>query len=338
MNGEMTVRDDQAEVLRNLTQCSVCRGRFMDPRVLPCLHTFCLDCIQHAGFNRSPGERMSCPLCRNEFTIPDGDFDSLQKDFRLQTLLELSSLSLGFKESGPEDKTDEMMKLETVFCFDCQTAISVRDHFNSHLSHNCDDVVTAIKLLRNKVDKAERKVLDWKAEIHERNQALEAVRADFNRELSHSKRTVKKRGEELRVLVEAHIRALENELERLEEDTAGELEAEREALDSQLVNIRRFVSKCEKFKLSKGNSLPGDICRSATELCDGAENLGRRQTKIFRERNSSTCVKIRLKTTQLEEFLAANGNNFVGTLHSRSTFNFLKYHHLCPIAFCFLTD
>lgn len=326
MNGETTSGgDDRAEVLRSLTQCSVCRGRFMDPRVLPCLHTFCLDCIQHAGSSRSPGDRMSCPLCRNEFTIPDGDFDSLQKDFRLLTLLELSSSSLGFKESGPEDKTDEVMKLETVFCFDCQTAVTVREHFNGHLSHNCRDIVTAIRLLRDKVDSAERKVLDWKAEIHERNRALDAVRADFNKELSHSKRTVKKRGEEMKVLVEAHIRFLENELERLEEETAGELDAEKEALDSQLVNIRRFVSKCEKFKLSKGNSLPGDICRSATELSAGAENLGRKRMKLCRERNhSSRSVKIRLKTTQLEDFLAANGNNFVGTLRSRSTLSFLK--------------
>lgn len=318
MDGDMRGRNDHADVLGNLTECSVCRGRFMDPRVLPCLHTFCLDCIQHAGVNRSPGDRMSCPLCRKEFTIPDGDFDSLQKDFRLQTLLELSSSSFGFKASGPEDKTDEVMKLETVFCFDCQTAISVREHFDSHRSHNCDDVVTAIRLLRDRVDEAERKVLAWKAEIRERNQALEAVRADFDRELSHSKRTVKKRGEELRVLVETHITALENELERLAEGTAGELDAEKEALDSQLVNIRRFVSRCEKLKLLRGNSLPGDICRSATELCAEAESVGKRRMKICRERNySSRCVKIRLKTTQLEEFLAANGNNFVGTLQSR---------------------
>lgn len=43
--------------------CSVCRGIFSDPQMLPCTHSFCRQCLQKS--THFSGEL--CPLCREKF-------------------------------------------------------------------------------------------------------------------------------------------------------------------------------------------------------------------------------------------------------------------------------
>ncbi|XP_078575578.1 tripartite motif-containing protein 2-like [Branchiostoma floridae x Branchiostoma japonicum] len=43
--------------------CPVCMLHFRDPRVLPCLHTFCKECLQEWATKQQP---MECPTCRTQ--------------------------------------------------------------------------------------------------------------------------------------------------------------------------------------------------------------------------------------------------------------------------------
>lgn len=54
--------DPQRPLQQDLT-CSVCRGLFRDPLVLPCTHSFCRECLQKS--THFSGEQ--CPLCREKF-------------------------------------------------------------------------------------------------------------------------------------------------------------------------------------------------------------------------------------------------------------------------------
>ncbi|XP_011408279.1 PREDICTED: E3 ubiquitin-protein ligase TRIM33-like [Amphimedon queenslandica] len=47
-------------------KCSVCLELYTDPRVLPCLHTFCLHCLEPLVKNN----RLTCPQCRGEHSVP----------------------------------------------------------------------------------------------------------------------------------------------------------------------------------------------------------------------------------------------------------------------------
>lgn len=52
---------------RELTVCTLCDQQFTDPRVLPCLHTFCLQCLskRHASFSETPS---SCVACGGKYS------------------------------------------------------------------------------------------------------------------------------------------------------------------------------------------------------------------------------------------------------------------------------
>src|SRR6218665_1339268 len=83
------------EGIKDITECCICTEMFTDPRMLPCIHTFCLLCLEKTGSEsqKKPGDKMSCPLCRKEFDIPTEEFLGVQKNFFMERLMEIAKLS-----------------------------------------------------------------------------------------------------------------------------------------------------------------------------------------------------------------------------------------------------
>src|SRR6218665_1323655 len=69
------------------TECSICAETFIDPRLLPCGHTFCLKCLTSV-FSRQPDDRMLCPLCRNEVRISKKRVDTIPQNIAILQLIE----------------------------------------------------------------------------------------------------------------------------------------------------------------------------------------------------------------------------------------------------------
>jgi len=51
-------------------KCPICQDEIKDPRLLPCIHSFCLECLKQYCRDKLPGDDMPCPECRQEFQIP----------------------------------------------------------------------------------------------------------------------------------------------------------------------------------------------------------------------------------------------------------------------------
>ena len=71
-----------------LTSCPICLDTFQDPRSLPCLHTFCLTCIEGVCESRSPRKDVPCPVCRKPVRIPSAGVGELPHNFFIQGLLD----------------------------------------------------------------------------------------------------------------------------------------------------------------------------------------------------------------------------------------------------------
>jgi len=76
------------EEVADITTCSICFEDFNSPRALPCLHTFCLGCLQGHCKDKLPGSAAKCPLCREKFKIPEKGLEGLQVNFFLQKLID----------------------------------------------------------------------------------------------------------------------------------------------------------------------------------------------------------------------------------------------------------
>ena len=116
-------------VTTDLTTCPICKDMFDNPKSLPCLHAFCLKCLQEycKSKNMYPGDEVPCPVCRKEFKIPDDGTDGLQHHFFIQQLVDARKAKYA---EGPNevpcevcveesDKGSDKIPTATMYCVDC---------------------------------------------------------------------------------------------------------------------------------------------------------------------------------------------------------------------------
>ena len=119
--------------LKKEAECPLCLETVKDPKTLPCLHSFCLRCIdKHARYARRKLETtIKCPVCQACFQIPEGDtFGNLPTSFHLNRLLDLLVLS-DVSEEAQRCSSCEENNAATCYCFVCQNFLC-KDCFDAH--------------------------------------------------------------------------------------------------------------------------------------------------------------------------------------------------------------
>jgi len=99
MAGAIAVADELSQNLRDqFLQCKVCLDGLKEPKTLPCLHTFCAECIQcyitqnsqtHDGRNAI----FSCPICRRHIFVPKDGAGGFPDSFFVRSLSDALVLS-----------------------------------------------------------------------------------------------------------------------------------------------------------------------------------------------------------------------------------------------------
>ncbi|XP_078361779.1 E3 ubiquitin-protein ligase TRIM45-like [Oculina patagonica] len=107
--------------LHEEVSCSVCMTAFTDPKQLPCLHSFCLHCLE--GILRTSGRRdiITCPECRRESRVPaSGNLNDLPTNFRINSLLDVLAIkecnTVGVKCGNCDKKSSQ-----SSYCFQCSS-------------------------------------------------------------------------------------------------------------------------------------------------------------------------------------------------------------------------
>ena len=99
--------------------CSVCMCNYTDPKQLPCLHSFCLHCLNEIQRTSGRRDKIACPECRQEFNVPDnGNPAALPTNFRINSLLDvlvIKECSTTGVKCGNCDKRSK----ENHYCFQC---------------------------------------------------------------------------------------------------------------------------------------------------------------------------------------------------------------------------
>ncbi|XP_027047457.1 E3 ubiquitin-protein ligase TRIM71-like [Pocillopora damicornis] len=119
--------------LKKEAECPLCLETVKDPKTLPCLHSFCMRCIdKHAGYAKRKLETtIKCPVCQACFQIPDGDtFGNLPTSFHLNRLVDLLALRDGSEETQRCNSCEEN-NTATCYCFVCQNFLC-KDCFDAH--------------------------------------------------------------------------------------------------------------------------------------------------------------------------------------------------------------
>ena len=57
---------------------AVCHDHYQQPKVLPCLHFYCKECILQLALRAGTDQPFLCPECRKKASLPEGNVDHLQ--------------------------------------------------------------------------------------------------------------------------------------------------------------------------------------------------------------------------------------------------------------------
>ena len=101
--------------------CSICQEHYTQPKVLPCLHYYCKQCILKLALIIGKDKPFCCPECRKEATLPEGNEDNLQTAFfvnRFKALYDQQERALSKEEVKCEMCTTSRVNAEA-FCRQC---------------------------------------------------------------------------------------------------------------------------------------------------------------------------------------------------------------------------
>ncbi|CAH1793384.1 unnamed protein product [Owenia fusiformis] len=163
-------------------ECIICKEDMIDPKDLPCQHTFCLKCIEKVVETNAPSRRIPCPVCRDIWEVPPNGPTELKTHRLMNQLLNIKKK----RDAGSKTKTkicekhpDEPLKLfcktdNSILCYECL----VKHHFG----HNYIEIAQGAELhemkLRTKIE-ASVKMLRKRADILEvEKDLLKQVHAD----------------------------------------------------------------------------------------------------------------------------------------------------------------
>ena len=147
--GVIVKKKKLAELDREIT-CAICQEHYAEPKLLPCSHYFCKDCILKLALRTGAGKSFSCPECREEVVLPKGNVDKLQTAFfinRIQgsivTLKEAHG-EVVHQEFGNIDEDSLPKKCPAhkepliVYCFDCGSLICSHCLVKDHKGHESE--------------------------------------------------------------------------------------------------------------------------------------------------------------------------------------------------------
>ncbi len=76
----MVVEKGVEELEKEIT-CAICHEHYTEPKVLPCCHYYCKECIHRLALRKGTDKPFSCPDCLQDTTLPQGCVDHLKTAF-----------------------------------------------------------------------------------------------------------------------------------------------------------------------------------------------------------------------------------------------------------------
>jgi tripartite motif-containing protein 2/3 len=240
-----------AKLQENLT-CVMCFELYNDqqhlPKVLPCQHTFCLECLNRY-VQKYAGKMFPCPLCKSFFSLPDGGVRAVPSNVLATGMLDLLNDTMNVVSTA--DNQPKVTKDEkpgcckhperecTIVCMTCKTGLCTRCmksvHRGPHAGHDLDDFEDVMDETKRKIKMETSKLTEIEKQSH---QMFHTVKCNLLAWKSSQEKAVSGRVREVMTKVRQ-----------------WEYEMNRKVLDLFKQGFDQFVKFREKFEEVKAASL-----------------------------------------------------------------------------------
>ena len=118
----MATKSIENQLVPNTVICELCSESYTDPRMLPCLHSFCRECLEKEVEKAGTQEILHCQTCKKSVSLPKGGVSDLPKNLRLSFNVETAGYQARLT-SGSETSCDSCVDSTSgpavAFCTDC---------------------------------------------------------------------------------------------------------------------------------------------------------------------------------------------------------------------------
>ena len=239
---EMAVKPSSGVLkLEEQLTCPVCLDLYTDPKTLPCLHSFCQECLKGLPQEREArGDTyyLSCPTCRQRTEVPIEGVGAFPVAFQLKNLKEIAQ-SLKNEVSDPQQVTcNDHDKPLDMFCVTCETVICHYCAFHTHKDHKH-------ALISDCYPKHYQMLHDSLKPVKGKKQTLKKVLSD----LAEREGQIRKRGEgvleEIHQMVEEMIGILRQSERKLTEQVKRVTDAKLQVLSGQTKSVQTSLNLLE---------------------------------------------------------------------------------------------
>ena len=221
--------------------CPVCFDHYTNPKTLPCLHSFCQDCLEGLPLDKkNETYYLSCPTCRHCTELPEEGAGAFPVAFTLNNLKEIhSAMKKTAVFPNPQEATcsDHGKPLE-LFCETCSTVICVTCQFRNHKHHEYD-------LITDSYTKHCQKLRECLSPVEGKKEALKKVLSA----LAEREDEIRERGEgvleEIHEMVEEMMNVLRESERKLTEQAKRVSDDKLKVLSEQTKSAEMSLSVLE---------------------------------------------------------------------------------------------
>ena len=248
--------------------CPVCLDHYTNPKTLPCLHSFCQDCLEGLPLDKkNETYYLSCPTCRHCTELPEEGAGAFPVAFHVNNLKEMQSLLKKTADlSNLKEATcsDHGKPLE-LFCETCDTVICVNCSYRNHKHHKCELVTDSYATHREALEKSLNPV---KGKIEGLKKVLSA--------LAEREGEIRERGEgvleEIHEMVEEMMNVLRESERKLTEQAKRVTDDKLKVLSEQMKSAEMSLSVLEDVSDYVEQSLktgsPQQVLRSKKQMME----------------------------------------------------------------------
>ncbi|XP_077985392.1 tripartite motif-containing protein 2-like [Glandiceps talaboti] len=265
----MAVTGDINEFLNKIdddfVSCPICREQYKDPKILPCLHTFCQRCLITSV--KKHGD-LKCFTCQRTCQLSDGDVQELTSNLFMKSLvdliverrrLQLQTIQIVCESCDKEETTKVCLECPQYFCDTCMdtghnrmkalrshrvvpvcTECTIIEHKNPE--HSYRDLKDAAGEYRRQLEQTVQTLKDKeKNELHIKQGIKENIKRGISERCDREKKKVEERTEEIIGKVRQEEKRLKEELEQQYELRLKHL---AEEIDDLKVNRENISDTC----------------------------------------------------------------------------------------------
>ncbi|CAF3561433.1 unnamed protein product [Rotaria socialis] len=227
--------ENNSNQMERLTTCPICLNKFRSPKVLPCMHTFCLTpCLTNLVDPRARSLR--CPECRREHVIPAGGVQAFPANLTMIGFLDLQPSNISQPGSCFVCKEQ---KAALTKCHDCSKYIC-SDCREGHLREASFNIRSVVSQLRRALPRLSDKIASYEQRVNSVKTNHEQIQREISSAIAALIQELKYRETALFTEAEVYMQS-QLRMFRLQQETAE-------------VELASVASFCESVETSFANS------------------------------------------------------------------------------------